>query len=111
MKMVEAKVGKMEAELRQWGAKLDRLVTKAEAAGTEVKIDYRRGVDDLKSKYKVAQAKFDKFKAAGGAKWGIFKTGIESAWNDLETAFKKLGKSAVEVKADKPKKRRKSHSG
>jgi hypothetical protein len=25
----------------------------------------------------------------GGAKWGMFKSGIERAWNDLEGAFEK----------------------
>jgi hypothetical protein len=97
MKTVEANVGKMEAELRQWGVKLDKLMAKAEAAGAEVKSDYRKGVEDLKGKYKVAQSKFAESKAAGSAKWGILKTGLEAAWNDLEAAFKKMGKSSVEV--------------
>ena len=97
MKTVEAHVGKMEAELRQWGVKLDKLLAKANAAGTEVKGDYRKGVEDLKGKYKVAQSKFADSKAAGGAKWGILKRGLEAAWNDLEAAFKKLGESSVEV--------------
>jgi hypothetical protein len=97
MQMVEANTGKMEAQLRNWGVKLDKVMARAEAAGTGVKIEYRKGVDDLKAKYKVAQSKFDECKAAGSAKWGIFKTGLEAAWNDLESAFRKLGKSSVEA--------------
>ena len=97
MQMVEANAGRMEAQLRNWGVKLDKVMARAEAAGTGVKLDYRKGVDDLKAKYKVAQSKFDECKAAGSAKWGIFKTGLEAAWSDLETAFKKLGKSSVEA--------------
>jgi hypothetical protein len=93
----ETNVGKMEAELRHWGVKLDKLIAKANTAGTEVKSDYRKGVEDLKGKYKVAQSKFADSKAAGGAKWGILKTGLEAAWNDLEAAFKKMGKSSVEA--------------
>ena len=38
MKIAEANVGKMETELKQWGAKLDKLVAKVETAGSEVKI-------------------------------------------------------------------------
>jgi hypothetical protein len=97
MQMVEANAGKMEAQLRNWGVKLDKVRARAEAAGTGVKIEYRKGVDDLKAKYEVAHSKFDECKAAGSAKWGIFKTGLETAWSDLETAFKKLGKSSVEA--------------
>lgn len=90
MEIVEANVGKMEVQLKQWGAKLDELVAKAEEAGTEAKVDYRKSIDDLKSKHRVAQARLDELRAAGGEKWGAFKIGVESAWTELEAAFKNL---------------------
>jgi hypothetical protein len=90
MEGTEGHVGKMEAELRQWGAKLDELVAKAEKAGTEMKIDQRKRIDDLKAKYQVAQSKLGELKAAGSEKWATLKTGVESAWKDLEAAFKKM---------------------
>ena len=86
----EGHVGKMEAQLRQWGAKLDELVAKAEKAGAAVKIDQRKRIDDLKAKYRVAQSKLCELKAAGSEKWATLKTGVESAWKDLEAAFKKM---------------------
>ena len=95
MKIVEANIGRMETELKQWGAKLDKLVAKVEAAGTEVKTDYRNSVEDLRSKYRLTQSKFDELKTAGSAKWGIFKTGVEAARNDLEASFKKLTKHSA----------------
>ena len=60
MEKQKAHVGKVEAQLRQWGAKLDDLVAKAEEAGTEAKIEYRKRIDDLKAKHQVAQAKLEK---------------------------------------------------
>ena len=90
METVEAHVGKMEAELKEWGARLDKLLAKVDAAGTAAKIDYRKRLDDLKEKYVVAEARFAELKAAGSAKWDTFKGGVESAWNDLETAFTKI---------------------
>jgi hypothetical protein len=90
MEGTEGHVGKMEAELRQWGAKLDGLVAKAEKAGAAVKIDQRKRIDDLKAKYQVAQSKLCELKAAGSEKWATLKTGVESAWKDLEAAFKKM---------------------
>ena len=90
METVEAHVGRMEAELKGWGAKLDALVAKADAAGTDAKIDYRRRLDDATARYRVAQSKLRELKAAGSGKWDSFKTDFESAWGDLETAFKKL---------------------
>ncbi|MGD0836755.1 MAG: hypothetical protein ABSB49_08955 [Polyangia bacterium] len=100
MKMVEANVGRMETELKQWGAKLDKLVAKVEAAGTEVKSDYRQSVEDLRSKYRLTQSKLDELKTAGSAKWGIFKTGVETAWNDLEASFKKLTRHSAGAEGD-----------
>jgi hypothetical protein len=90
METVEAHVGKMEAELKQWGARLDELLTKANAAGTGAKIDYRKRLDDLQEKFVVAEARFAELKAAGSRKWDTFKDGVETAWRELETAFTKL---------------------
>jgi len=91
METVEAHVGKIEADLKQWGARLDKLSTKLDAAGAGAKVDYRKRLDDLKEKYVAAEARFAELKAAGSANWDTFKGGVESAWNELETAFAKLG--------------------
>jgi hypothetical protein len=86
----ETNVGKLEAQLSHWGAKLDELVAKAEESGTEAKTDYHKHIDDLKAKHRAAHAKLEEFKAAGSGKWEHFKTGLESAWDELENAFKAL---------------------
>lgn len=48
-------------------------------------------VADLRAKQALAQEKLDELEAAGGDKWDTFKAGVESAYNELETTFKKLG--------------------
>lgn len=90
MKVTESNAGKMETQLKQWGAKLDELLAKAEEAGTEAKIDYRKRIDDLKAKHRVAQTKLDEIRAAGSEKWETLRTGVERAWNELESAIKKV---------------------
>lgn len=87
METTETNVGRMESQLKQWGAKLDALVAKAGAA---TKTDYRQLIDDLKARYHNAQSKLDRLKAAGSDKVGTFKEGMESAWKDVEVAFHKL---------------------
>lgn len=76
-------MGKMETQLKGWGAKLDALAAQA----GEAKAD---GVEELKAKVKAAQAKFDELREAGADKWEILKDGVESAWGDLEAAFEKM---------------------
>ena len=86
----EEHVGQMETQLKQWGKKLDELTAKAENVGTEAKGDYRKGIDDLKAKYRVTQSKLAEFKTGSSENWDTFKTGIENAWSELEEAFKKI---------------------
>jgi hypothetical protein len=89
--IAEDHVGRLETELRQWGAKLDVLVAKVAADGLAAETGYHRGIDDVKSKYQIAQTRFAEFKTAGSAKWGQFKPGVQNAWNDVEDAFAELG--------------------
>ena len=90
MEPVESHLGKLETQLRTWGARLDEMVARAEAARTQPSGDYRKRLDEVKAKYKVAEMRFGELKKAGSAKWETFQGGVESAWNDLEMAFRKL---------------------
>ena len=90
MEPVESHLGKLETQLRTWGARLEEMVARVEAARTQAGGDYRKRLDELKAKYKVAEKRFGELRKAGSGKWETFQGGIESAWNDLETAFRKL---------------------
>jgi hypothetical protein len=90
MEKTEENLGRLETQLRQWGAKLDEFVARADRAGTTARVDNRRRIDDLKARVHAAQSKLDEVKAAGSEKWETLKIGVESAWKDLESAFKKL---------------------
>ena len=88
METKEAHVGKMEERLRKWGAKLDEFAARDEVASVEAKAARRLHIDELKAKHLAARAKLDELKAAGAGKWETFRTGVESAWTELEVAFK-----------------------
>lgn len=90
MKTKQAHVGKMEKQLKKWGAQLDQFVAKAGEAGNEIKADYLKHIADLKLKHTAAQAKLEELKAAGGAEWKSFTAGLDSAGDELELAFKKM---------------------
>ncbi len=87
MQTVEAHVGRMERELKRWAAKLGELRS---TGGSEHNIDYQKRLDEMEAKYDAAEVKVDEAKAAGGARWESFMSGIDSAWNELEAAFRKL---------------------
>ncbi len=85
---MEADVGKMEAQIEVWGAKINGLAAAAAKAGVGARIDLHLHIDDLKVKRAVALAKFDEFKTAEAAKRASLKTGLEHAWSELEAAFR-----------------------
>jgi hypothetical protein len=87
MESVGQEVGRIETRLRQLGAKLDRLAAEADAAGAEVKTDYRQKIDH---KHAVVQSELQAFRAADGEKWDNVKGGVETVWRDIESAFKAL---------------------
>jgi len=90
MKTKKAHVGKIESQLKRWGAKLDELVAKAGEAGAEIKVEYQQHLDDLKAKHSVVQAKLAALKTASGAEWETIKAGLDSADHELEAAFQKV---------------------
>jgi hypothetical protein len=87
MKKMNEKIGKMEGQLKNWGAKLDELVAKAEKADNDAKSKMYQQIDQLKDKYHGAQTKLEDVKKGGIEKWEGFKTGVETAWKDVEKAF------------------------
>jgi uncharacterized coiled-coil DUF342 family protein len=90
MEIIEANMGMMESELKKWGEELDALADKATDACAETEIEYRKQINDLKAKHQAAQAKIREVKSAGSGSWKTFKNGVETAWNELESAFKKM---------------------
>lgn len=96
-------VGKIERRLRQLGTNLDRLAARATEAELDAKLDYRRQIDLIREKHAQVRRRLDEFRAAHGQKWDNFRAGIETAWHDLENAFKAL-KQAPSSAADVPSK-------
>jgi hypothetical protein len=82
--------GKMEAQLKRWGAKLDQLVARADTAGADGEIDHRKRIGALKTKHKLARAKLKELKTASAETRESLKQGAESAWSDFEVAFNKF---------------------
>jgi len=90
MEKMNEQIGKMEGQLKHWGSKLDDLVARAEKADNDAKTKMYKQIDHLKSKYHAAQTRLDEVKKGGVEKWEGFKTGIELAWKEVESAFKGL---------------------
>jgi hypothetical protein len=58
MESTETYVQKMEAQLKEWSAALDRMKAKADKASAETKLKMQRQIDDLKGAFERARADF-----------------------------------------------------
>ena len=90
METVEWHIGKMKAEVKEWGPRLDKLMAKADASGTGAKVDYRNRLEDLRKKYAAAEARLTELKAAGSSQWDSYKGAVDTPWSELATAFTRL---------------------
>jgi hypothetical protein len=83
-------IERMEAQIREWGARIESLEARAQSAGTHARVDYRRRVEDLKALGSDARARLDEFKSAGSETWDAFRSGLEGAWKEIEAALEEL---------------------
>lgn len=87
---MEADIGRMEEQLSQWGARLDELIASVGEAGATAKRDTERRLDDLRAKHQDARSKIVALRSLGSESWETIKAGVESAWVELEVAFREL---------------------
>jgi len=89
MGLKEAYQEKVEAQLREWTAKINELKAKADGAKADAKVEMYKQIEVLRAKEEVAQAKFQELKQVGAAKWEEIRTSLDKAMDDLKTTWKR----------------------
>lgn len=85
----EAYREKLEAQMREWSAKIDLLKARADQAKAEAKIEYNKGIEDLLRRKEALQAKISDLQHASDAAWKDIKAGTERAAADLSDALQR----------------------
>lgn len=100
---------KAEAQIKEWGAKLDALKAQAEKLTAQAKLSIQPHIDAAHAKFTAAQNALDKAEAATDEKWDEITKDIECAWNDFKgalegtfDAFKGLTESKPEEAVEQP---------
>lgn len=84
MGMKETYQAKMEAQLKEWQAKIDVLKAKAEKAEADAKIRYNEEIESLQAKQHHMAQKLDELRSSSESAWEDVKAGVEMAWKDLK---------------------------
>ena len=78
---------KLDAQLKEWNAKIALFKAKAENAKADAKIGYYKAIDALEHKQNEARTKLHELKTAGDEAWESVKAGAEKVWAEVQTAY------------------------
>ncbi len=88
MSMKEEYEKKMQAQLDEWVAEMEKLKAKAEQAEADARISYNEQIEKLKQHQQEAQEQLDQFRKASEDAWEDMRTGMETAWTAFGEAMK-----------------------
>jgi multidrug resistance efflux pump len=81
--------GKMDAQLSEWGAEIDKLKARADKASADTRQGYYDEIEALRAKQASMQAKLQELKASSDDAWGDLKEGLDRSWNQVRDSFNK----------------------
>jgi chromosome segregation ATPase len=88
MSMKEQYEQKLEAQLDEWNAEINKIKAKAKGAEADGIIEYEKEIKELNSKQEAAKDKLKELKNASEDAWEDLKVGIDDALGSLGKAFK-----------------------
>ncbi len=81
--------GKVEAQLSEWGAEIDKLKAWADKVAADTRQSYYDQIEALRAKQASMQAKLQELKTSNDSAWGDLKEGLDHSWNELKDSFNK----------------------
>lgn len=84
----EAYEKKLQGQLNEWRAEIDKLKARADTAEGEAQLEYYRQIEDVRSRHEEASAKLEELKTASNESWEDLKAGLDSAWDSLSQSVK-----------------------
>lgn len=88
MNMKEAYKEKMQAQLDEWSAEIDKLKARARGMEANAQISSMKEIEALRAKRDAAAEKLVQLERAGDDAWQDLKSGVERAWDTLASSVK-----------------------
>lgn len=79
---------KLQAQLDQWKAEIDKLQAKSREASADMQIKYEEQINNLRERRDELEAEHEKIRSASAEAWRDFKTGADAAWDNMSKAMK-----------------------
>lgn len=87
MSMKEAYEHKLQAQLDEWSAEIDKLKAKADGAEADRELQYYEKIEELQSMQESASKKLTELKNSSDDAWEDLKAGVDNAWDSLGSAL------------------------
>ena len=88
MGMKESYEQKLQAQLDEWGSKIDTLKAKADKAEADIQLEYYEEIERLRTLQEEATLKLNELKSSSDDAWEDLKAGMDNAWDSLSNAVK-----------------------
>jgi predicted nucleic acid-binding Zn-ribbon protein len=81
---------KLEAQLKEWKAKIDLLETRLSSLSSDAKNELIKEIKDLRQRKTVVREKWNELQKTGGEAWDKLKDGTEKASVELKEKLDKV---------------------
>ncbi|MBB4285474.1 hypothetical protein [Roseospira goensis] len=82
-----AYITRMEAQLREWRAEVDKMRAKAEAAQADARIKWHEQADEMQRRLDEARTELDRLRNASEDAWRDVRAGFEASWGAMTDAW------------------------
>jgi uncharacterized coiled-coil DUF342 family protein len=76
---------KYEAQLKEWGAKIDQIHAHAQKTTAQAQIDLKPHLESVKTRFETAKSKLGHIAKATDDAWDSVRQDAETAWHQLES--------------------------
>jgi len=90
MDKIEAYREKIEAQLKEWKAKIEMLEKKATEASGETKTELKRAIGELRQKKELVKEKLNELQKESSTAWDTMKERLEKATSEFKSALDKV---------------------
>jgi phosphoenolpyruvate-protein kinase (PTS system EI component) len=90
MDKMEAYREMLDAQLKEWKAKIEMLEKKAAEASGETKAELMRAIGELSQKKELVKEKWTELQKESSAAWDTMKEGLEKAAAEFKSALDKV---------------------
>lgn len=78
---------KLDAQMNEWRAEIDKLRAKFNKADADTKIETEKEIGQLEARFEAAKAKMRELSDAGDEAWESLRKGIDSSFDSMKSAF------------------------